>query len=233
MQAPRRRALVALSLTLLASVLAGAAGVAAPDDLPRPERRAQEVRQAAQDILARPEFRPPPRSIPQLVVDFVGRQLERALNALLAGGRGSLVGWLLLVAALGSLTFFALRIVTGVRVDPRRVPAVDLEPRRPAADWRAEAAAHEARGEWKAALRCRYRALVADLAAKGLVDEVPGRTAGEYRLEVRSSVPGAATDFDGATQLFELAWYGNRPTGEEENRRFRSFAENVLVEAGA
>jgi hypothetical protein len=207
--------------------------MASPRDLPPPQSSAQEIREMAREVLARPEFRPPPRSIPQLVVDFVAGQLERALNALLGGGRGTLVGWLLLVAALGSLAFFAVRLVAGVRGDARRVQGVEVEPRRPAADWRAEAAAHEARGEWKAALRCRYRALVADLAAQGLVDEVPGRTAGEYRLEVRSSVPGGAADFEGATQLFELAWYGDRPTGEEQNRRFRSLAENVLVEARA
>ena len=36
----------------------------------------------------------------------------------------------------------------------------------------------EARGEWKAALRCRYRALVADLVARKVVRDLAGRTTG-------------------------------------------------------
>ena len=54
---------------------------------------------------------------------------------------------------------------------------------RTAAQWRAEAAAHDAAGRWREALRCRYRALVAELAGRGLVEEIPGRTSGEYRIQ--------------------------------------------------
>src|SRR4029450_4451834 len=60
----------------------------------------------------------------------------------------------------------------------------------------------------RAALRSRYRALAPDLASRGLVEEVPGRTAGEYRRQVGRALPEAATDFAGATELFEVAWYG-------------------------
>jgi hypothetical protein len=80
-------------------------------------------------------------------------------------------------------------------------------------------------------LRCRYRALVADLAGRGLVDEVPGRTTGEYRAEVGENVPRVAPEFAGATELFEAAWYGNRPTGEEESQRFRRLADQVMAGA--
>ena len=66
-----------------------------------------------------------------------------------------------------------------------------------------------------------------------MVDEVPGRTSGEYRAEVAGSVPVAATDFSGATELFELAWYGNRPTGADEAGRFRALAEGVLTGVGS
>jgi hypothetical protein len=73
---------------------------------------------------------------------------------------------------------------------------------------------------------------VADLASRGLVEEVPGRTAGEYRHQVEVNVPASAGDFDGATALFEAAWYGNRPTGPEEARRFRTLEGRVLAGAG-
>jgi hypothetical protein len=69
---------------------------------------------------------------------------------------------------------------------------------------------------------------VADLAARGLVEEVPGRTAGEYRRQVDAVVPEVAPAFDGATSLFEGAWYGGRSTGAEEAARFRELEARVL-----
>jgi hypothetical protein len=77
-------------------------------------------------------------------------------------------------------------------------------------------------------VRCRYRALVAELAARGLVDEVPGRTAGEYRGEVRRNLPDAAGDFAGATELFELAWYGRGDTDAQQASRLRELSGRVL-----
>src|SRR5207244_8332949 len=100
---------------------------------------------------------------------------------------------------------------------------------RPPGDWEAGAAGHEAAGRWRDAVRCRYRALVADLARRGVVDEVPGRTSGEYRAEVTASLPAAAADFTGATDLFERAWYGAADAGPDDDERFKRLAERVLA----
>ena len=116
--------------------------------------------------------------------------------------------------------------------DPgRSVPSVAVS-RRGAAEWRADAESAERAGQWRLALRCRYRALVAELADKGLVEEVAGRTAGEYRAEMAGAAPGVAAPFAGATELFERAWYGDRPTGREEADRFRGLADEVLAGVG-
>jgi len=118
----------------------------------------------------------------------------------------------------------------------RRDPVVVLRehgPTRSAAEWRAEAAAHEAAGRWRDALRCRYRALVAELAGRGLVEEIPGHTSGEYRQDVKVVFPAASVAFDGATDLFEQAWYGDRPTGRDEQAAFDDLARRVLIPAGA
>jgi Domain of unknown function (DUF4129) len=105
--------------------------------------------------------------------------------------------------------------------------------RRSAAEWRAEAEAQERAGAWREAVRSRYRALVADLAARGLVEEVPGRTAGEYRREVGEALPAVATDFAGATELFEVAWYGRSDTGAQEASQLRDLSDRVLQRARA
>lgn len=183
------------------------------------------------EILARPEFQKPPRSIFEIAYDFLARQIGKILHTFFGSGAPTLIAWSILAAALGLIAFVIWRARASLRADPaRRVGEID-ERRRPAREWRAEAEAHELRGEWKQALRCRYRALVADLASRGLVDEIPGRTTGEYRREVASSLPTAADEFSGATELFERAWYGEVPMGPDEHARFRSHADRVLAGA--
>ena len=81
-------------------------------------------------------------------------------------------------------------------------------------------------------MRCRYRALVARLAAGGAVDEIPGRTAGEYRLELRRTRPDAAPAFTEATDLFERAWYGHADVTGGDDERFRSLADDVAGRSG-
>lgn len=205
----------------------------APTDLPPPAAAASEIRRAAEEILSRPEFQEPPRSLYQRVLDAIGERLGDALGALLAGGVTSLVAWAVLVVLVGAVV---LLVVRGVQRDARRrakaAPepvATDADARRPAVEWDAEAARLEAAGDWRGAVRCRYRSLVARLAGSGVVDEVPGRTAGEYRAAVGSARPGAAGPFGDATDLFERAWYGAEPTGPAENESFDRLAGDVLA----
>lgn len=201
-------------------------------ELPPPTFDGREVGEQIDRILVRPEFREPPEPLLNRILGWVGEQISRVVGALAGGGRGALVAWALLIAGAVALGLVLYRIAASSRVDRRvRPPGAADQVGRPPEDWRAEAAAHEARGEWRQALRCRYRALVADLAARGLVDEVPGRTAGEYRREVATNLPAASDAFGGATQLFELAWYGHRPTDADEIDRFRSLSEQVLAGA--
>jgi len=194
--------------------------------MPRPS--GAEARQAAHHILERPEFQPEPKSLYDRAVDWVGHLLGRLIEAVVGGGRGALVAWLLLVALVG---LSAWLIARGIR-SGRRLPGRDdgttvVEPRRSAADWEAEAIAREAEGDWRAALRCRYRALVARLARAGVVDEVPGRTAGEYRLLVRRGLPPAADAFAQASDRFERAWYGGAVTTQADSAAVAELAERV------
>jgi hypothetical protein len=115
---------------------------------------------------------------------------------------------------------------------PTQALATRAAPRRTAVDWRKEAERLEQAGEWKGGLRCRYRALVAELVERDILRDVPGRTAGEYRAELRDHAPGAAVPFAGASELFERAWYGDLPTGPDETERFRALADDVLVGSG-
>lgn len=189
---------------------------------------AEEARRRAQEILARDEFQPPEENVLQRALDWLDESIRSLLNTLLSGGAGSLFAWLVLGVLVAIVVVVALRVTRTVRAVPARAVVADRSPTRSPADWRAEAERHEREGDWKEGLRCRYRALVAELVARDVVRDVPGRTAGEYRMEVREHAPHIAVPFAGASELFERAWYGDFPTGPDESARFRVLADDVL-----
>lgn len=199
--------------------------------LPPPTAEADEVRRAAEEILSRPEFREPPRSLFQQFMDWLADLLGRFFVTLLASGTGSILAWAFLLAVVALLSWLIARAVQRNRrvAGPTAAAgaAIQLDERRPAAAWLADAERFEAEGRWRDALRCRYRALVASLARTGVVEEVPGRTAGEYRVLVRQARPAVAEPFADATDRFERAWYGNAETGADDAAAFRDVAERV------
>jgi hypothetical protein len=193
-----------------------------------PVRDPQQVREVVREVLSRPEFRPPQRSLTERLFDWVLELIGRLLAALGGSGAGGIVGLILLALVLAGVGVLAARFSRGLTPSPEVAAAVPGGRRRSAAEWRAEAEAHERAGAWREAVRSRYRALVADLAARGLVEEVPGRTAGEYRRQVGRALPEAAPDFAGATELFEVAWYGRSSTGAGDAAHLRDLADRVL-----
>jgi hypothetical protein len=203
---------------------------AARADLPPPSRSAGEIHRTARQVLSRPEYhRHDPNVLDRFwtaVTDFIGRLLARAFQG------PTLIGAVLFILLLAFVIVVTVRVGRGVTAEGGAPLTGAAIARRTAGQWRAEADERERAGDWRGGLRCRYRALVAELAERGLVDEVPGRTAGEYRREVAGSVPAAAADFAGATELFELAWYGHRVTGADEAVHFDALAGRVLTGAG-
>jgi Domain of unknown function (DUF4129) len=196
--------------------------------LPAPSRDPGQIHRAVDEVLARPEFRPAARPLLDRIWSWIVERLGELLASLTATTAGSLIGLGIFALILLLLGLLAARFVRSMSRSPEVAAQVVATPRRSAAAWRAEAEAHEAAGEWRQAVRCRYRALVADLASRGVVEEVPGRTSGEYRGEVDRNLPGAAEAFAGATVVFDRAWYGRQPTGEGEAARFRDLAGRVL-----
>lgn len=192
-----------------------------------------EARDAARRVLSRPEYRRPAPTLAERVRNWVADRLAEIVGALVTGRRASLLAWAVLGAGVALAAFFGFRFVRGVTPDSARAVSDRPAPRKTAAEWRRESEAHEQAGQWRMVLRCLYRALVADLADRGLVEEVPGRTTGEYRSEVGQMLPAAAAEFAGATELFERAWYGNQPTGADEAERLRRLSETVLSRAAA
>lgn len=210
----------------------GPTAPAAAGELPEPQRSAEEARRAADEVLADAAFDRPAPGLAEQARDWFFERIDEAIGAVVASGGGGLVGWAVVAALVVVALLLVVRFTRGVQREPGAVVATPGGPARPATDWLAEADRLERAGDWRGGLRSRHRALVASLAARGLLDEVPGRTTGEYRVEVARRVPDVAPDFDGATSLFELAWYGGRPVGADDAGRFADLSERVLVGSG-
>ncbi len=196
-------------------------------ELPVPEPSRGEVGERIDEILSRAEFGDT-RSLIERLFDWVFERIGDVVEAIVQGPGDSLTAWALTIGLAALATYVIVRSTRELRLDPKtRLGAAMDGPTKSATDWTAEAIAHEQAGQWRQAVRCRYRALVADLAEHGLVEEVPGRTAGEYRRQVDLSVPAGSSAFASVTALFERAWYGQGTTGPEEAKRFDQLAEQL------
>jgi len=197
-------------------------------DLPRPTRPPGQVTGAVHRVLARPQYHYAGPSWLERIQNDVVDWLARVLTGVVGAGVGA---WIVVVFIVAAVALVVWRLAAGMTRDPGREIALSAGRARPATEWRAEAEAHERAGEWRLAVRARYRALVADLAGRGVLQEVPGRTAGEYRAELGANLPAAAPPFAGATELFEGAWYGKRATAADDAAHFRQLADRVLEAA--
>lgn len=215
-----------------AVVWARIAGVVAARTEPAPG----DVRDTMRDIFERSEFARE-RSWWERFLDWLSRRLGDVGGdgATVAPGWGGaladIVVWVVLAVLVVALALL-IRTVVRNRLPRRRrrraEVVVEVTEQRSTAEWRASAEQHEAVGAWKEAIRCRYRELVARLVADGVADPRPGRTTGELRGDVNGTAPGAAPEFDRATELFEMPWYADAPTGPAENEEFRTLAERVV-----
>ncbi|MEO8692021.1 MAG: DUF4129 domain-containing protein [Acidimicrobiales bacterium] len=200
-------------------------------DLPTPDPPPGVVKDKADQILSDSQFRSGSKNLAQRVVDWLLKQIKVPFSS--AAGGNTVVGFIILIVCLAALAYVISRIRFGLPASASRAdaPTIDIEEDRPADVWRADALAAEAAGQWKLALRARYRWLLGELFDRQVLVNVPGRTPGEYRGDMTRALPDQSSAFATATDLFERAWYGNESTGPEENSRFRMCAEQVLTAA--
>ena len=202
---------------------------------PDPAELTEQVRR----VMSREELQYPKGPIDRLS-EWINEQLERLFGsaepttsgAPNLGGLGSVIAWLLIVVAVVAVVAVVVYVVRHqVR---RRRPAepeleVEIEHRRSAREWASDAERLEAAGDWKSALRARYRHLVRTLVDRGQLPDVAGRTTGELREDLARTTPDAADAFDTASLRFELAWYADLATDEQQVAELRAAAEQVLA----
>lgn len=176
----------------------------------------EAVRRATDEVLSRRAYATDePGWLQRRLADARAWLAARLLTFVQATSRTA-VGWAVLAVATLVAAVVTWRLVRGTRWESGRAPvAVDLE-RCSAAEWDARSREAERRGDLREAVRTAYRAVLSGLAEAGLVEEVEGRTVGEYRAQVAVADPARAERFARASDVVEAVLYADRPaTGDD------------------
>lgn len=186
-----------------------------------------EIRRRADEILSDPAYREPSPSVVERVFDAAGDALGRLFETLTGGGPGSVIGLVVIGALVAGAVWLVTRSVGGPV--PGRVvhgPAVTHGTTAPidAGEWLREAERLLAAGDRRGALRCRYQALVSDLIAMRVLDDVPGRTPSELRDALVAGRPLLEPVADRVTATFEEVWYGHV---DPDAARYADFASDL------
>jgi hypothetical protein len=197
------------------------------------------LRAAVSKVLAQRQFHPGPGLL-QRFVNWLHAHLHFPsihLPSFYGGAWQSYVVLVVLLAGVATALVVATRRGLFRRLrhpvaSPGVVVTDESELLSPAA-WRERAERFAAEGRFREALRCRYCALVGELAQRGLLDEVPGRTSGDYERLVRALLPEVAQQFASVTALFERCWYGHEPSDADEQVLFDQAARLIMREVDA
>lgn len=201
--------------TGLAAWLAGAAPAAA---WPRSTVDGGQVDRTIDDVLRQPAFTASQESWLSRLRDDIRQWFLERLADVFDSGAGTVLAWTLVGLAVIVGILVVVRATRGLRrgaVADAGPPAVRIT-RRPAADWLGDARAARDAGDLAEAVRCGYRAVVAGLAREGALEEVPGRTVGEYRAQVQRYRPERVEPFGQASEVFERVWYARRPASDPD-----------------
>ncbi|TCN44300.1 uncharacterized protein DUF4129 [Kribbella orskensis] len=150
------------------------------------------------------------------VVDWIGELLGDLTGQSPDGHLGliMLVGLLALVVIVVLWRAGVLRTTRGTK----SAAVFDSARPRTAAEYREQAEAEASSGDYAAAVRSRFRACVAELTERTVLDERAGRTAYEAVADAGRVVPALRDPLQPAALVFTEVVYGNRPgTAERYN----------------
>jgi hypothetical protein len=124
-------------------------------------------------------------------------------------GRSGLVSLVVLIALVVLVVLWRAGVLRTTKTESRTV--FDTARPRTAAEYRAEAEASVAAGDYAAAVRSRFRACVAELTERTVLDDRAGRTAYEAVADAHRAVPALQGPLQPAALVFTEVVYGNRP----------------------
>ncbi|HVF04555.1 MAG TPA: DUF4129 domain-containing protein [Frankiaceae bacterium] len=185
------------------------------------------ARDEAERELRKPIYRRDDEGIVERVIEEIMEALNDLIGNVVSVTPGGLPSLLLVVVAL-VLVAIALRLGLGPAnlrdaLTDRRRGGRALSPE----EYRAEAERLAAGGDFKEAVRARFRAIIRELELRAVLDERPGRTAGEIAREGGAAVPAIGADLRTVAGTFDEIWYGRRPAAADDYATVRAADERI------
>ncbi len=184
----------------------------------------EEARELARRELSKPSYdrdEPLTTRIIQWVIEQVNQLIDAAAGTLTSG-----VGIAVLVAVvLAVAVVVILRAGPMARTSARRPGPVLPEHRLTAADHRGTADAAARAGDWNTASVERFRATVASLGERGVLDNRSGRTADEAAREAGAVLTGVAADLRAGAALFDTIRYGGADADSDDHATMQRIDE--------
>ena len=197
-----------------------------------------EAQRRAAEELAKAKYGGTPEWLVELAEQadrWLQRIVDLFIRILVERGQGGGVNWGFLLAVVILLVAIGLVVwrVGLPRWRPRRRDAaVAVDSNRPAADYRAMAEQHASRGDWAAAVRDRFRALVRELEAQAILDIRPARTAWEAAYRTSQVLPTCGEALQAGAESFNAVVYGDRPADSAAYQQMVAIEEQVTAAAG-
>jgi hypothetical protein len=197
-----------------------------------------EARQRAEQELAKAKYGGTPDWVTR-ALDRISGLAERFIELLarLAGGpvrAGTGVNWGFLIAV--GLLLAAIAIVIWRVGLPRwrkrnTAGAVEADPTVQPTDYRSRAEDLAAAGDWRGAVRDRFRALVRELETRTILDVRPARTALETAAGAGRHLPALAGRLWAGAEEFNAVLYGEGTAEEAAYRRMVVLDDDVTAAA--
>ncbi|WP_246127624.1 DUF4129 domain-containing protein [Amycolatopsis rhizosphaerae] len=189
-----------------------------------------DARRAAEAELAKPGYGSDSPGLFQRALSWLGDRLTDLFHTASTVVPGGPLGLLVLLAVL-VLVAVVVRLRLGRVAREVRVPGLVFEDHTTTARQYREAAERAfAAGDFGAAVRERFRALVRDLEERGVVDSSAGRTADEVAQDAGARLPDRADELTASAALFDAVHYGGRSAAAEDYRRLALLDERVRQE---
>jgi Domain of unknown function (DUF4129) len=161
-------------------------------------------------------------------------RLLELITRLSAARQGGGISWGFVIAVL--ILLVALGLVIWRVGLPRwrkrgSAGAVEVDSTRPPADYRELAEEHAARGDWRSAVRDRFRAVVRELEVRTILDVRPARTAWEAAFSAARTLPTCRDELVDGAELFNGVVYGDRAADSQAYARMVDIDSAVVSAA--
>ncbi len=196
----------------------------------------EQVRQTADEILSRPEYRGADPTLLDRALSWVGEQLAKIFSASIGSGQGYWIGYAILAAAAMVVVYVVWRVFPRGRVGRGEArPAVERETTqwRSRDQWLARARQAEAEARWDEAVHARYHALTTGLADRSELPPEASTTSGEHIrafTQAPQASPGRLDVFSRATERFERVWFGGAPAAGGDSQALAQADHELLTD---